>query len=163
MPNVKHLPRTVAAAVLTGVAKVLRTGADALGGAAGVVRPQRSGGSGDRPSGTQPRDGGAGTAQDQPTGAQRQAEDQGGERSGSDLDITQRGRVVEPPTVPTMDVTHVSAPESHIAELASGTVAEIRRAVEELSTDDLRMLLEHETTHRKRKGVLDAVEEALTP
>ncbi len=42
---------------------------------------------------------------------------------------------------------------------ASAVVA----AVDDLSTDELRLLVEYETTHRNRRTVLQAVERVLTP
>ncbi len=75
----------------------------------------------------------------------------------------QRGRVSEPPQVAVPDVTHVAVAPTHIAEVAGGTIAEVTQAIEQLSTDELRQLLEHETANKRRRRVLDAVETALTP
>src|SRR3712207_2067096 len=70
-----------------------------------------------------------------------------------------RGRVVEVPDTPLLDEQpHVRRPETHIEELASKPAAQVIKAVEGLSTDELRLLLEYETAHRNRRTVLPAIE-----
>jgi hypothetical protein len=72
--------------------------------------------------------------------------------------------VSPPPTEPVPDApSHVRTAETHAAELAAKGAAEVIEAVAELSTDELRQLFEHESTHKKRKTVLKAIEDALTP
>ncbi|HWB71860.1 MAG TPA: hypothetical protein VG452_06560 [Egibacteraceae bacterium] len=73
-------------------------------------------------------------------------------------------RVETPPTVPAPEgPDRVRSPETHIAELAEGSADEVVRALPGLSTDELRLLYEHETSHQSRPSVLDAVERALSP
>jgi hypothetical protein len=75
-----------------------------------------------------------------------------------------RGRIVEPPATPLLDETpHVRTSESHISELAAKSAGDVINAVDRLSTDELRLLIEHETAHRNRRTVLQAIEKALAP
>lgn len=80
-------------------------------------------------------------------------------------DIADRiGRVVEAPETPLLDESpHVRRAESHVEELATRPVAEVIRAIDDLSTDELRQLTEYETSHRNRRRVLQAIERALAP
>lgn len=79
-------------------------------------------------------------------------------------DRPERGRVVEPPSTPVLDETpHVRTSESHVQELADKTAAEVIEAVNDLSTDELRLLIEFETDHKNRRTVLAAIEKALAP
>jgi hypothetical protein len=192
--------RTVTATGLAGVATVMHTSADLIGGISSVLRPAprtRSTGSAtervveDAPSGRpsqlaerarraerQARARQAERARQAPdTDEDAEAEGEATDPAGStqvspDAEATaedvaasfeERGRVKEPTQVGVPDVTHASAPPSHIAELASGSVAQVVAKVDELSTDELRQLLEHETTTKRRRAILDAVEQALTP
>jgi hypothetical protein len=76
----------------------------------------------------------------------------------------QRGRIVTPPPTPVLDETpHVRTSETHVEELADMAANEVIAAVAELSTDELRLLTEHELAHKNRKTVLTAIEKALTP
>jgi hypothetical protein len=76
----------------------------------------------------------------------------------------QRGRIVTAPPTPMLDETpHVRTSETHVAELADMAASEVIAAVTELSTDELRLLTEHELAHKNRKTVLTAIENALTP
>jgi len=54
-------------------------------------------------------------------------------------------------------------PETHIAEIAERPVATVVREIADLSTDELEALFEYESTHRKRKTVLQAIERANAP
>lgn len=75
-----------------------------------------------------------------------------------------RGRIVEPAATPLLDEQpHVRTSETHIAELADQSAADVIAAVDRLSTDELRLLIEHETSHRNRRTVLQAIEKALAP
>jgi hypothetical protein len=192
--------RTVTATGLAGVATVMHTSADLIGGISSVLRPAprtRSTGSAtervveDAPSGRpsqlaerarraerQARARQAERARQAPDTDEDAAEEgeatdpAGSTQVSPDAEATaedvaasfeERGRVKEPTQVGVPDVTHASAPPSHIAELASGSVAQVVAKVDELSTDELRQLLEHETTTKRRRAILDAVEQALTP
>jgi hypothetical protein len=194
--------RTVTATGLAGVATVMHTSADLIGGISSVLRPAprtRSTGSAtervveDAPSGRpsqlaerarraerQARARQAERARQAPdTDEDAEAEAEGEATDPADAtqvspdpeataedvaaSFEERGRVKEPTQVGVPDVTHASAPPSHIAELASGSVAQVVAKVDELSTDELRQLLEHETTTKRRRAILDAVEQALTP
>ncbi len=53
--------------------------------------------------------------------------------------------------------------ESQTAVLASKPAGEVVRAVRGMSTDELEALLDYETSHRKRKTVLGAIERELAP
>lgn len=62
------------------------------------------------------------------------------------------------------EVVHQRTSESHVAELAErGANALVPLIRDQLSTDELESLYEHESLHRKRKTVLKAIEEALRP
>ena len=80
-------------------------------------------------------------------------------------DIADRiGRVVDAPGTPLLDEhPHLRRSESHVEELATQPVADVIRAIDDLSTDELRQLTEYETSHRNRKRVLQAIERALAP
>lgn len=80
-------------------------------------------------------------------------------------DVADRiGRVMEPAATPMLDEhPHVRTSESHVEELATRPVADVIRAIDGLSTDELRQLTEYETSHRNRKRVLQAIERALAP
>lgn len=87
-------------------------------------------------------------------------ERQGSPQRGTDVEA----RVEPPPTVPAPEgPDRVRSPETHIAELAEGSADEVVRALPGLSTDELRLLYEHESAHQSRPSVLDAVEQALSP
>ena len=82
---------------------------------------------------------------------------------GSDV-ADRRGRVIELPPTPLLDAEpHVRRSETHIAELAGNTAGDVIAEIDNLSTDELRQLVEYETAHRNRKTVLAAVEKALAP
>jgi hypothetical protein len=133
--SIRERARSLAATALTGTAAVLTKVAETAAGAAGALRPGKD------------------------------------EEAAPTTDATevaetfeQRGTVKERTQVSIPDgPAHAQVPESHVAEIAEGTVAQVAAAVPELSTDELRLLLEHETTHKNRRGVLDAIEQALTP
>jgi hypothetical protein len=79
-------------------------------------------------------------------------------------DPTELGRVIEPPPTPLLDDTpHLRTSESHIEELAAQPAASVVKAVADLSTDELRLLTEHELAHKNRRTVLTAIEKALAP
>lgn len=61
------------------------------------------------------------------------------------------------------DAAHSRSPESSIEALAMQSASAVVAAVDDLSTDELRLLVEYETTHRNRRTVLQAVERVLTP
>lgn len=76
------------------------------------------------------------------------------------------GAVEQPPVAPQPvldDDARVRSPDTHAAELAARPAAEVVAAVEDLSTDELRALYEEESSGKKRKTVLTAVEQALSP
>jgi hypothetical protein len=134
-PSIREQAESIAATALTGTAAVLTKVAKAASDAAGALRPDADA----RPA------------------PSTEAEDVA-------KTFEQRGAVKERTQVTVPDVpAHAQVPESHVAEIAAGTVAQVTAAVPDLSTDELRLLLEHETTHKNRKGVLDAIEDALTP
>lgn len=88
------------------------------------------------------------------------------EPGGPVADDEARPVVQEPPSVavPYEDSpAHVRVPETHVDELAAKPAADVIKAVDRLSTDELSRLYEHEQTHKKRKTVLAAIEEALSP
>lgn len=72
------------------------------------------------------------------------------------------------PVVQELDVVledggRVSAPESHIAEVAGRPAAAVVRAIADMSTDELEALIEYEAEHRNRKSVLAAIARAVAP
>lgn len=76
----------------------------------------------------------------------------------------ERGAVLQAPTEPVPLVEqHVRTFETHTAELAAKGAADVINAIATLSTDDLRLLYEHEQANKKRKTVLKAIEAQLTP
>ena len=83
------------------------------------------------------------TAQAKPIGADRAAQ----------------AKPVAPDTEPDAPVS-VRTSSSHVEALAKRPASEVVEAVRELSTDELRMLLEHEQAHRRRKTVIAAIESA---
>jgi hypothetical protein len=72
----------------------------------------------------------------------------------------ERGRVVERAPAENAEITRARVPATHVAELADRPAAEVVEAVDDLSTDELRLLLEHEQANRRRKTVLAAIEQA---
>jgi outer membrane biosynthesis protein TonB len=58
---------------------------------------------------------------------------------------------------------HPRSPEDHIAELAARPAPQVIAAINDLSTDDLRLLTEHESANKRRKTVLAAIERATRP
>lgn len=79
-------------------------------------------------------------------------------------DPTKLGRIVEPPPTPVLDETpHLRTAESHIEELALKPANQVVAAVNSLSTDELRLLTEYETSHKNRSTVLTAIEKAVAP
>lgn len=74
------------------------------------------------------------------------------------------GAVLQAPTTPVpMVEQHVRTFETHTAELAAKSAGEVINVIATLSTDDLRLLYEHEQGNKKRKSVLKAIEAQLTP
>ena len=72
--------------------------------------------------------------------------------------------VIEPDPTPLLDETpHVRTSASHIEDLAAKPVSQVVAAVSDLSTDELRLLTEHELAHKNRRTVLTAIEKALAP
>jgi hypothetical protein len=72
--------------------------------------------------------------------------------------------VSPPPTEPVPNgPSHVRTAETHAEELARKPASEVIEAIAGLSTDELGRLYEHEAGHKKRKTVLKAIEQALTP
>jgi hypothetical protein len=147
--RIRNLSLTTAGTVLAGTAWVLSTAARTLGTAAQAIRPEPSGGEAD----------------DWGTDGWTSAEPAGdGQPGGVAEEIREvyeaRGRVVEPAAVPVPDPEPAAVPETHVAELAGRPAAEVVRAIENLSTDELRRLLEHESAHKRRKSVLAAIEKA---
>jgi hypothetical protein len=134
-PSIREHAESIAATARSGTAAVLTKVAKMAGDAASMLRPS---GKDDTSDTTTARE-------------VVQVFDERGE-------VKQRTQV----TVPDVPA-HAQVPKSHVAELAGGTVAQVTAAVPDLSTDELRMLLEHETANKNRKGVLDAIEQALSP
>ena len=58
---------------------------------------------------------------------------------------------------------HARKPETHAAELAGKPASDLIRLIDGLSTDELRLLYEHEQSNKRRKTVLAAIERALSP
>lgn len=83
-------------------------------------------------------------------------------KGGKATDATTAGgdeQVAAPePTVPARD----NAPAFDPARITSKPVREAIRAIELLSTEELRAVFEHETANRNRKTILRAVEQSLT-
>ena len=82
------------------------------------------------------------------------------------VDASRPAAPTPPPVAPQPaldDTAHVRAPDTHAAALAEKSAAEVIAAVDTLSTDELRALYEEESGGKKRKTVLAAVEQALTP
>ena len=78
--------------------------------------------------------------------------------------VAERGRVIEPDPTPMLDETpHVRTSASHIEDIAAKPVGQVVAAVADLSTDELRLLTEHELAHKNRRTVLTAIEKALAP
>ena len=180
--------RSVASVGLTGVAKVLRTAAGVAGGFASLLKPpaesdpatqRRSSFEDDPASGSMDV---YGEVADDLLHEAEDAEDGYGletdeEPAEEELDYEVEDEVepadvfdeggddadVPAPEVPEPDTGRASAPPTHLAALARGTVDEITRSIDGMSTDELRQLHEYESTHRRRKRVLNAVERALTP
>jgi hypothetical protein len=73
-----------------------------------------------------------------------------------------RGRPAPPPQEPVAPapepVTHARTSPSHIAALAERPVSEVIAELDNLSTDELRLLLEHEEAHKRRKTLIEAIE-----
>ena len=67
------------------------------------------------------------------------------------------------PAEPDLDRPWVRSPETHAAALVARPAAEVIAAVDDLSTDELRALYEQESKTKKRKSVLAAIEQALSP
>lgn len=75
-----------------------------------------------------------------------------------------RGAVLQAPTEPVPMVDqHVRTFETHTAELAAKSAGDVIDAIATMSTDDLRLLYEHEQGNKRRKTVLKAIEAQLTP
>jgi hypothetical protein len=58
------------------------------------------------------------------------------------------------------DAAHARTSPSHMAAFAERPASEVIAEMDDLSTDELRLLLEHEQGHRRRKSVLAAIERA---
>lgn len=147
--------RTALGTALAGTAKVLSLSSKVLDATARTLRPD-SGGAEDSPVQRPP----GRRAVEAPGDADSTAEviDQVADAAA------ERGRVVEASATPRLDDTpHVRTSESHIEELASKPATEVISAVSGLSTDELRLLIEHETAHKNRTTVLAAIERALAP
>jgi hypothetical protein len=147
MTNIPDKAKGAAASGLSAVAKVLRAGADTVGGVATLLKP-----------GADPSE-----HPERPEEAVDEAQEAERAQQSEDAPVDVRGEVKEREHVPVPGVDHASKPKSHAAENARGTVADVVKRIPELSTDELRLLLEHESSTKKRKGVLDAIEQALTP
>lgn len=143
--TLKDRVTTIAAVALAGTAQALSAVAKVAGGAASTLQPD---------------------GQDRERPARKgQERDAPASRAGTAVaeSFDQRGSVGRRTQVAVPEVRHATAAPSHIAEVAGGTVADVVGRIPELSTDELRLLIEHETTHKNRKGVLNAVEQALAP
>jgi hypothetical protein len=73
---------------------------------------------------------------------------------------------VAPPPPTGEDLTEADRPrrpDSHTAELAEQTVADIVERIPSLSTSELEALYEYEQAHRNRKTVLTTIERSLAP
>lgn len=125
--------RGVASTVLSGTASVLGVAAAGVERAAQAMRPADGHG----------RDGPTTTAED----------------IAEAYDA--RGRVRQPSTetIPRVPVRE-SSPPTHVAEIAERPAGEVTAAVTDLSTDELRLLLEHERANKNRKTVIAAIERA---
>lgn len=174
MTNLFDNARSLASLGLTGVAKVLRTAAGAAGGIATLLKPPAESETTRRRShdeepvgyddelGVEIEDE---RAEPWVEGEWTQDESAVAEAESAEAPTAEEPAADAPPAdeVPGDDAARAAVAPTHIAELAQGTVDEIKRAIEGMSTDELRLLHEHESTHRGRKRVLDAVERALTP
>lgn len=146
--------RSAAGATLATSARILSFGAKALSTAARMLSERD-----EQPSQGRP-----------PTAV---AEDLSAETTGAEAvpraqrtpAAERRSRVQQPAPPPTTvgERPFERRSESYIAELAAKPVGEVVSAIQDLSTDELRSLTEYETSHRNRKGVLQAIEAALTP
>lgn len=156
MPSLPVNPRKVIAGTLNLAAKGLQIGAFAARAVAeklGQDADGRGQQAPQRPEGTgvgRPRREPAPVARIRPTPPP--AEDM------------EQGAVLQAPTAPVpMVEQHVRTFETHAAELAAKSAGDVINAIATLSTDDLRLLYEHEQGDKKRKSVLKAIEAQLTP
>jgi hypothetical protein len=134
----QRIVRTLAAAGLIGAGWVLTRAARGFRQAADVVTPE-------------------GELEEGPAGPVVAA-------SAGPLATDQAPSVSAPPTVAAPEgPSHVRSPETHIDELASKNASDVIAAVDQLSTEELGQLYEHEQQHKKRKTVLQAIEKALAP
>jgi len=138
--------RKAASTALTGGAQALSAASRLLEATARTVQPERRGPAVRRRVASPPRD------------AHSTAE----VIAAVDDQVPERGTVAEAEPTPLLDETpHVRTSESHVAELAEQPATQVIAAVPTLSTDELRLLIEHETAHRNRVTVLGAIEKAL--
>jgi hypothetical protein len=152
MTKIPEMAKGAAAGGLNALAALLRKGAEAVGGAAALLRPE--------PRQEQEQDG-RGRRDEREDRGRQPRERQAPVRDVAGVEV--RGAVKAPDTADVPDVAHASKPRSHAAEHAAGTVADVVARIPDLSTDELRLLMEHESATKKRKGVLDAIEQAFTP
>jgi hypothetical protein len=162
--NVIRTAQALTAATLGGTAAILRLAGDAVGTVAAVIKP-RERREDDRlpaaeevvpaPAAQEPAEAPAAAAAEEPAVDRSPAEEVAESYAA-------RGRVKERTQVDAVDDPRATAPPTHVAEVARGSVASVVEAIDDLSTDQLRLLHEHETSHKNRKGVLEAIERALT-
>ena len=155
MPSLPVNPRKVVAGTLGLAAKGLQIGAFAARAVAEKLNQDtdRSGGAPRRPDGT-----GVGRPRRQPAPVAEVRLDAPPARE------MEQGAVLQAPTEPVPMVDqHRRTFETHAAELAERSAGDVINAVASLSTDDLRLLYEHEQANKKRKTVLKAIEAQLAP
>lgn len=149
MPALPLSPRKAAAVALGVASKGME-----LGAFAAKLAAQRLGQAPTGPGGSRPRgDEGPGPLRVAETRLTPPAEEE-----------TERGRASAPPADPVAMVdAHARTYETHAAELADKSAAQLIVAIRDLSTDELRGLYEHEQVNKKRKSVLKEIENQLAP
>lgn len=155
MPSLPVNPRKVVAGTLGLAAKGLQIGAFAARAVAEKLGQDADGA--DRQAPQRPQ----GTGVGRPRRPAPVAEIRLDAPPAEDME---QGAVLQAPTEPVpMVEQHVRTFETHAAELAERSAGDVINAVATLSTDDLRLLYEHEQANKKRKTVLKAIEAQLTP
>lgn len=148
--------RTVASGGLALAAAGLSVGAKVTGQLAQTLRPAAPE---DIPARTQPA---RPQAQERPRTQPRAPEGATVEQPlpGRDTRVPANEAAPEPAEEPS---THRRSADSHVAELAQATAPDVIAAIEDLSTDELRLLYDEERSHKNRKTVLAAIERAAAP
>ncbi len=150
--------RTVVSGTLGGAAQVLSLTAKLLDASARALRPPAT------PPDTQAMTAPPGVTPPAATMTEAASTAEVIEAVEREIPASQLGTVQEPTRTPILDDSpHLRTFESHIEELASKPAAQVIAGIDSLSTDELRLLTEYETTHRNRKSVLAAIERAALP